>query len=168
MTVNVSTIEANLSTQEYVYFCMYTDYNQFHKMFISRSTKRYWMDYSGSQCHRKQLSRDQNSFLKDTFSISQPNYVFIGIGSTIEPLSRFQYTISVSGQIISDPGHSLSDDFTEEFCRLGDQHHSCELALNLALNDSEALCIVGSRPMAVIHLSKTDNKIYGQEGMCVN
>ena len=22
--------------------------------------------------------------------------------------------------------------------------------------------------MAVIHLSKTDNKIYGQEGMCVN
>ena len=29
-------------------------------------------------------------------------------------------------------------------------------------------CFLSSLTMAVIHLSKTDNKIYGQEGMCVN
>ena len=146
LTVNISTMEDDSSVPEYIYFCKYTDYNQFQRNFISKSTKRYWMSYNGAQCHQQQLGHGRNSILEDTFHISQPDYVFVGIGSTSEPLHRFQFTISVSEQIISDPGQSLPDNSIKDFCRLGDQHHSCELVLN-QIQDSEALCIVGSRPL---------------------
>ena len=48
-------------------------------------------------------------------------------------------------------------------------------AISLRLSDctNSVLCtmllsVLLSVVMAVIHLSETDNKIYGQEGMCVN
>ena len=142
MTVNVSTIKALPSIQEYIYFCLYSDYDQFQK--VSRSPKSYWKNYSGMQCKRQQLSNDSHALiLKDMFTIKQPDYVFVGIGSTVVPLSRFQFTINVSGHIISESnsGHSSLDNSTEDSCKLGDQQQSCELALNL----TEALCIVASR-----------------------
>ena len=37
-----------------------------------------------------------------------------------------------------------------------------------ALTTKLGTCSIRVYLMAVIHLSKTDNKIYGQEGMCVN
>lgn len=109
------------------------------------------MSYNGKECHRQllQLGYDYNSILEDTFNVSLPDCVFVGIGSTSEPLHRFQFTISVSGQIISDPGHSLPAYSIKDSCSLGDQHHSCELILNQT-QDSEAMCVIGSRPVDLV------------------
>lgn len=147
MTVNISTYELNSPlTPEYFFFCMYTDYNQFQN-FKSKSTKRYWKNYSGKHCNQQRLSGDDNAIiLKDMFNITQPEYVFIGFGSTIDPLNTFQFTINISGQTLSDPGHSSSTDSINESCNLNDQQQSCQLVLNLECN-SEAMCIVGSRPV---------------------
>ena len=147
VTINVSVSKPNSLTPEYIYFCSYTDYNQFQN-FISKSTKSYWKNYGGRQCNEKQFSKDNAFILKRMFSITQPDYVFVGFGSTVDLLDSFQFTISVSGQMISDPGQPSLDNFIEQSCNLGDRQHSCKL--NLARNSSESMCIVGSRPVDLV------------------
>ena len=149
MTVNVSTNELSPQTPEYFYFCMYTDYKQFQN-FKSKSTKHYWKTYSGKQCNGQRLSGGDNAIvLKDMFNITQPEYVFIGFGSTVDPLDTFQFTVNISGQTLPDPRQSSSKDSIKESCNLGDQQHSCQLALDLEKN-SEAMCIIGSRPVDLV------------------
>ena len=152
VTVNVSLTEINPAMPaEYIYFCLYMDYTQFQN-FISKSTTSYWKNYDGNQCNRQQLGDDENAMiLKDTLNFTQPEYVFVGFGSTVDILGTFKFTVNVSGQKLLDPGQTPSEDSITESCILGDQQHTCQLALNLE-NISEALCIIGSRP--VDHISQ--------------
>jgi hypothetical protein len=76
------------------------------------------------------------------FNITQPDYVFVDFGSTVDPLISFQFNISVSGQTLSYPRQSS---FLNESCNLSDGQDSCKIALNLLAHTSEAMCIVGYR-----------------------
>ena len=141
VTVNISTSELNILTLEYIYFCLYTDYNQFQNV-RSKSTKSYWKNYSGKQCNRQQLTGGDNVIiLKNEFNITGPEYVFVSFGSTLDPLDTFQFNISASGQTVLYPRQSS---FIKDSCNFSDGQDSCQIALNLA-HTLEPQCIVGFR-----------------------
>lgn len=141
VTVNISTSKFNPLTPEYIYFCLYTDYDQFESV-RSKSSKSYWKKYRGKQCSRQQLdSNGDATILKNTFKITRLEYVFIDFGSTVDPLDSFQFNVNGFGQMLLYPTRSS---FIKESCDLSDGQDSCKLALNLAHN-SEAMCIIGYR-----------------------
>ena len=131
----------NPLTPEYIYFCLYTNYDQFQNIRL-KSTENYWKNYRGTQCIAQQLGSDGNpSILKNMFDITRSEYVFVDFGSTVDPLNSFQFNVSVFGQTLLYP-RQLS--FVKESCNLSDGQDSYQFALNLACT-SEAMCIVGYR-----------------------
>ena len=140
--VNVSASKLNTLTPEYIYFCLYTDYDQFQKIRL-KSTEKFWKNYSERQCIAQQLGSDGNpSILKNMFNITRSEYVFVDFGSTVDPLNSFQFNISVFGQILLYPRQSS---FVKESCNLSDDQDSYQLSLNLLAHTSEAMCIVAYR-----------------------
>ncbi|MCG8620656.1 MAG: hypothetical protein MJE68_01475, partial [Proteobacteria bacterium] len=140
--INVSVSKLNPLTPEYIYFCLYTDYDQFQNI-RSKSTESYWKTYSGTQCNARQLGGDDDiMILKSMFNITRSEYIFVDFGSTVDPLNSFQFNINVSGQVLLYPRQSS---FVKESCNLSDGQDSCQLSLNLLAHASEAMCIVGYR-----------------------
>ena len=142
INVNVSVSKLNTLTPEYIYFCLYTDYDQFQKIRL-KSTEKFWKNYSGRQRIAQQLGSDGNpSILKNMFNITRSEYVFVDFGTTVDSFNIFQFNVSVFGQILLYPRQSS---FVKESCNLSDGQDSRQLSLNLLAHTSEAMCIVGYR-----------------------
>ena len=142
--INVSVSKLNPRTPEYIYFCLYTAFDQFQSI-RSKSTESYWKTYSGTQCNARQLGGDDEiMILKSMFNITRSEYIFVDFGSTVDPLNSFQFNISVSGQTLLYPRQSS---FVKQSCNLSDGQDTCQLSLNLLARPhaSEAMCIVGYR-----------------------
>ena len=145
VTVNFSTEKSiNPSAKERFYFCLFTNYDQFQNFKVV-STKGFWKTYVGAQCTSKSISLGNDTALTMDFVHPQPDYIFIGVGSTIDPLKRFQFNFNVTGKTISDPKlYGLSE--VEECADLSDQNPLCNFFLNLT-DDHLDQCIVASRPV---------------------
>ena len=144
VTVNVSISSINRMEPEFIFFCLFTEYGQL-QTFKSQSSKSYWKNYSGTECTKKPIGHKNHTILTNVFTHSSPDYVFIGIGSTYDPLDTFQFSFSITGETIANPkGHTLFE--VEECSKLSDINPSCNFHLNVT-NESEPLCVVGSRPV---------------------
>ena len=139
VTVNVSSVM--VSEGERLFICLYNDYSQFQTVMI-QSSSTYWRGYKGTQCRPHDII-DGHETITEEFYISSPGYVFIGVGSTVDPLDTFQFNLNIDGQTISNPRPQSQ---ISECIGLDDLHPSCRFKLNIT-DDKYGLCIISSRPV---------------------
>ena len=157
VTVNISASNVNPLKQEFIiYFCLFTDYSQFRN-FTCLSSNSYWKSYNGLECTSERVGYTNHTILTNVFTHSSPDYVFIGIGSTIVPLDTFQFNFSVTGETISNPKRNALFKI-EECSKLSDINNLCNFRLNIT-QESEAMCIVGSRPIDQVFETSFSNLV---------
>ena len=147
ISINVTASNVDRVAKNLIYICHYTNYNVIQS-FDKFSSRSYWVNYNETECSPNPLryTNDDIVIVTELLNQSSPGYVFIVIGSTVDPLNRFQFSINVTGQTISNAG--LAPFAIEGCSKLGHQTSFCEFELN----STDVPCIIASRP--VDHVSR--------------